>query len=63
MEWTAHLLDHFINLLLPHKEDCGRKDALEEFIPDTFVDSANTLVLYDREHTIQRRLVLGVTGL
>ena len=64
VEWTAtYLLDHLINLLLPHEEDCGSKNALEEFISDAFVDSTNPLVLYYREHTIQCGLVLGVTGL
>ena len=63
VELDAYLLNHLINLLLPHKQDRGRKNALEEFIPDTLIDPSNTLVLYDGENTIQRGLVLGVTGL
>ena len=63
VERNAYLLNHLINLLLPHEQNCGRKNALEEFISDTFVDSSNALVLYDRENTIECRLIPGVTGL
>jgi hypothetical protein len=63
MEWNAYLFNHLINFLLPHEQNRGRENTLEEFISDTFVDSSDTLVLYDREETIERGLVLGVTGL
>ena len=63
MEWNAHLFNHFMNFLLPYEQNRSRKNTLKEFFADTFVDSSDTLVLYDREDTIERRLVLGVTGL
>jgi len=63
LEWKTYLLNHLINLLLPHKQYRGRKNTLEEFIFYTFVDPTNTLVLDNREDSIKCGLVLGVTGL
>ena len=63
MEWNAYLFNHLVNFFLPHEQNRGSKNALEEFFPDTFVDTSDTLVLYDREDTLERGLVLGVTGL
>lgn len=48
VEWNAHLLSHLVNLLLSHKQYGGREHTLEEFVSYTFVDSSDTLVLYDR---------------
>jgi len=63
MERNAYLFNHLMNFLLPHEHDRGSENALEEFVSDTFVDTSDTLVLYNRENALERGLVLGVTCL
>lgn len=63
MEWNAYLFNHLVDFLLPHEQNRGRENTLEEFVSDTFIDSFDTLVFYDRENTVERRLVFGVTSL
>lgn len=52
-----------MNFLLPYEQNRSCENTLEEFASDTFVGSSDTLVLYDREDTIERGLVFGMTSL
>lgn len=52
-----------MDFLLPHEQNRGRENTLEEFVSDALIDSSDTLVLHDRENTVERGLVFGVTGL
>ena len=63
MERNAYLFNHLVNFLLPYEQNRSSKNALEEFVSDTFVDTSNTLVLYDRENTLERGLILGMASL
>lgn len=63
VELNSYLLDHLINFLLPHEQQSGGKNTLEEFFSYTLIDPSDSLVFYDREHAIECGLILDVTCL
>lgn len=59
----SHLLNHLVDFLLPREQNCSHEDALKEFVSDALIDSSDAFVPYNREYTIERGLILGMTGL